>query len=1785
MDNKVICPFLYAEEEDSTMEMRSIMSRYFLSMPARAKATAIQIRLIEDFDIRRNRIRKLFGEQFDDEVKVFKDGPNVYSLKRREQGIRIATGEWSGILSYPDILSVLKTTDFDQKPKNASGKSVPVKKAKEEKKEEPRKDFGSFFDFSAFFEEGMPVPEKREKVAAGEKAEDVSEEIIDFTNIFDALNSEETGGTNVVKKPRGTNFYGGYYAMCGPMERVANNLAAIKLLKQLEKEDRPATKEEQETLAKYVGWGGCPTVFDAQGTQFRSEYEELKTLLTEEEYSSAKASINTAFYTSPDIIKAMYSALMGFGFRGGTVLEPSMGIGNFFRFMPAELQNTTRKYGVEIDSISGRIAQLLFPEANIRIQGFENAELPGDNFFDLVISNCPFGSFKVYDRDFAKYNFMIHDYFFAKALRKVRSGGIVAFVTSTGTFDKQSDKLRRYMAERASFIGGIRLPEGAFSNAGTNVCSDILFFQKSESVRYSVNDEYINVVENTDGIPMNSYFLNHPEMVLGKMAIETGMFGEGSTRVVCKKDDSGKPLAERLFEAVQNLHAEYTVLETTADEEEDGHASIPADPDVRNFTFTYVNGDLYYREDSVMFRRVVGDTINRRIAGLCEIRDVLRTLLQLQMDGCEDSVFEEAKLDLNRVYDRFVAKNGYIGSRGNNLAFRDDADYPLLCSLENEEADGLVTKADIFFKRTIKPENKFVSATTAVEALNVCLNERGCVDMNFLRTIYPMECECQDYAKAFSDTLCGMIYRDPANKDGFDEGWVTAEEYLSGNVRKKYFEAQQAAETDAYYRANAEALKDVIPQDIPATDISVRPGVTWVDSDDYDKFMSETIWKSNYGYPRAYYTPSLAEWKIVPNHYVGGDIPATHIWGTERMDAYSILEHIMNNMPITIYDKRIDNDGNEKSVLNPQETILAREKADQLVEAFQKWLFETDERREKYVRIYNDCFNSIVLRSYDGSYLTFPGMNPQIVLEQHQRNAIARALLSGNTLLAHAVGAGKSFEMCAIAYERKRLGLSSKPIIVVPKSLVLQTANEFLRLYPSANLLVSSERDFEKKRRQRFISKISTGDYDCVIMSHNQFEKIPVPKAYKKTILAKRLDEVMADIDALDKNWGRRRATIKDLERRRKSIQAQLLALDDKDEDEYGLDFFQSGIDCLIVDEAHNFKNLCVFSRMQVSGVSNTASKKAEDMLYKCEYLNELTGYRSVVFATGTPVSNTMGELYVMQRYLRPDALQERGTSNFDSWALQFGQVTSSIELGVDGKFTLKNRFNRFCNLPELLQMFCVFADIQTADMLHLAVPDIRDGYQVVCSEPDEYTKERIEEFAERAERIHNGLVDPAEDNFLKITTEARLLGVDARLLDDSAPENTDGKLIKVAENVVKEYRFANEHGVLGTQLIFSDVGTPSDSFNVYDFLKNELIRRGIPKKEIAFIHDAKTDAQKEALFKRMNDGDVRVLMGSTSKLGTGVNVQQRLIACHHVDAPWRPSDIEQREGRILRRGCAGIDGKVSIYRYVTKGTFDSYNWSVLENKQKFISQVMTNRVVGRGCEDVDEVSLNFAICKEIATGDDSIKQKMEIDNKVSKLKLLKVAYYRNLDDLREKITTKFPDMIHKYSEIYRKSSLDLEELSKIDLTEEGLTADNLTETFVGEDAVGKLLADRVSKIPMCEIEDAFLCNIGNFCLTASRERGWNVPFESSMKLKCNHTYKTDLLRSAEGLIRRLHSLFDSIKETNENAAEKVRELEGELAKTKADFDKPFDREDELTEALRIQSELNVKFLAGHEIG
>lgn len=1781
-------PFLFAEEEDNTMEMRSLMAKYFLSMPAKAKAKAIQIREIEEFDIRRNRIRKLFGEQFGDEVKVFKVGNIAYSLKRREVGLKFQTSEWSGVLSYPDILSVLKTTDFDQKMKNTSGKesqkpiATPVaNESKNVTKGEPKADFGSFFDFSAFFDDTLPIPKKKPEVPEDKKptSESAGSPIEEFTDLTEFLSGTKASAS------RGTNYYGGEYVVGGPAERVRNNISAIKLLKQLDKENRPATKEEQAVLAAYVGWGGCSAAFDANGTDFRDAYAELKEILTEEEYSSAMASTTTAFYTSPEIIKAMYIALMSFGFKGGTVLEPSMGVGNFFRFMPWELQDTTKKYGVEIDSVSGRIAQYLFPDANIRIQGFENAELPGDNFFDLVISNCPFGNFKVFDPEFTKYNFYIHDYFFAKALKKVRSGGIVAFVTSTGTMDKQNDKLRRYMAERAEFIGGIRLPEGAFANAGTSTSTDILFFQKSEGLRMNAADEFLSLGENEDGITLNRYFLSHPEMVLGKMAVEKGMFGAGSERVVCKSN--GTDLKEALPVAVGKLRATFTALETTADDEEDGHDCLPADPNVRNFTFTYVNGDLYYREDSMMFKRQVGDTINKRIAGLCNVRDVLRTLLQLQMDGCEDDVFEDAKLELNRVYDRYVAKYGNINSRGNSLAFRDDADYPLLCSLENDEPDGTYSKAAIFFKRTVKPDSKFIHVTTAIEALRVCLNERGCVDLSFLHTIYPMDCDNQsDYVKAITKALDGMIYRDPTNTDGFEEGWVVAEEYLSGNVRKKLFEAQEAAAADSFYDANVAALLDVIPSDIPASEITVKPGVLWVDVSDYNAFMQEVIWKGSYGHPRAFYTPSLALWKVEANHYIPGDIPATHIFGTGRMDAYSILEHLMNNAPIIIYDKTIDSaTGKDKNVLNPQETILAREKADVIVEAFRKWLFETDERREKYVRIYNDRFNAIVLRSYDGSYLTFPGMNPQITLEPHQKNAIARALLSGNTLLAHAVGAGKSFEMCAIAYERKRLGLSNKPIIIVPKSLVLQTANEFLRLYPSANLLVSSERDFEKKRRKRFISKIATGDYDCVIMSHNQFEKISVPKSYKKEILNRRLAEVMADIEENQHNWGRRRLTVKDLERRRKSIEAQLKELDDKEEDSDIIDFFQTGIDALIVDEAHNFKNLCVFSRMQVSGVSNTASKKADDMLYKTQYINETTNYRAVVFATGTPVSNTMGEMYVMQRYLRPDALEERGILGFDGWALSFGEITSGIELGVDGKFSLKSRFNRFCNLPELLQMFCIFADIQTSDMLNLDVPEIRDGYQVICSEPDECTKETIESFAERAEAIHNGAVDPEVDNFLKITSEARLLGVDARLLDENAPVNPDGKLFKVVDNVIKEYHFADEHGIKGTQLIFSDVGTPSDKFNVYDFIKYELIRRGIPKEEIAYIHDAKTDAQKETLFKRMNDGDIRILLGSTSKLGTGVNVQNRLIACHHVDAPWRPSDIEQREGRILRRGCSGIDGKVSIYRYVTKGTFDSYNWNVLENKQRFISQIMTNRVSGRDCEDVDEVSLNFAICKEIATGDDTIKQKMEVDNKVAKLKLLRSSYYKSLDDLKEKITTKIPNMIRKYSEIYRNASLDLEELSSLDISAEGLSASDLSTTYVGEEAVGKHLANRVAEIPMCEIDDAFLCNVGKFRISASRERSWNGILDSKMWLKLNHSYSTDLLRSSEGLIRRLRALFDTVKEVGENAAAKVAELEEELSLSKADYSKPFEREDELNEALKLQSELNVKFLSGHEIG
>ena len=1599
----------------------------------------------------------------------------------------------------------------------------------------------------------------------------------------------------------------------GAKTRYQWNIDAIRTLKQIESENRLATTEEQKILSKFVGWGGLSQAFDDNNDSWSREYAELKELLTEEEYKAARATVNNAFYTSPEIAMCMNSALVQFGFRGGNVLEPSMGIGNFFGSMPAPMQGRNKLYGVEIDSISGRIAKQLYQNANISITGFENTAYP-DNFFDVVIGNVPFGDYKVYDPKYNKYNFRIHDYFLAKALDQVRPGGMVAVITTKGTLDKANPTIRKYLAERAELVGAVRLPNTAFKdNAGTEVTADILFLQKRER-KIAIEPDWVHLGVTEDGIAVNSYFAEHPEMMLGHMEYDTRIYGQDSRYTVCVNDDENFNMYEALNNAIRNIKAQMTDFERISDEEEQSEEIIPADPDVRNYTYTFYAGKLYYRENSEMKRQDVSQTAEERIRSLDEIRTITRELIDIQMEGCSEEELADKQKLLNTKYDAFVKQYGAITSKANRIAFRDDSDYPLLCSLEDVNEDGEVKKADMFYKQTIKAKTVIDRVETAVEALNVSVSEFGYVNIPYMLSIYEPditkameelaeksgnpteEISLSDDAATelkrgvLVEELDGLIFLNPDryNENNPDAGWETADEYLSGNVRDKLRVAKaMATDTDnpqaERFAGNVTTLEKVQPEWIEASDIDVKIGNTWIEPLDYEQFIYELLntprraravrsqWY-NSGI-QVHLNKMSMEWFIENKSMDKHSVAATKTYGTSRMDAYSIFEDTLNLKTVTVRDRIDDGDGKYHYEVNKNETMLAREKQNMIKEKFKEWLFSEPERRQKYVEYYNNTFNNIRLREYDGSHLQFPGMNPAIELKPHQKNAVARILLGGNTLLAHCVGAGKSFEMMAACMEQKRLGLANKTIMVVPKPLIGQTASEFLRLYPSANILVATERDFEKSRRKQFVSRIATGDYDCIIMSHSQFEKIPISAERKERMLNEQIEEISYAIDEMKERNGER-WTVKQMESQKKKLEEQLKSLSDESRKDDLITFEELGVDSIMVDEAHNFKNLAIFSKMNnVSGISSSGAKKSTDMQLKCQYLSEINDGRGIVFATGTPISNTMCEMYVMQLYLQKAALEEMGIYHFDSWAANFGEVTTALELTVEGSgFRFKSRFNKFTNLPELMNIFREVADVQTADMLDLDVPALRGGKPIIVeSEPDWYVKQVMEDFVVRAERIRGGGVDPSVDNFLKITHEARLLGTDARLIDKDAPNNPDGKLNKVAENVWKEYEKGNADGHIGCQLIFSDIGTPGPDkdFTIYDYLKETLIQYGIPEDEIVFIHDAKTDAQRDALFKEMRTGKKKVLIGSTDKCGTGVNVQTHLVAMHHVDCPWKPSSIEQREGRGIRQG--NENKEVAIYRYVTKGTFDAYNWSLVENKQRFISQVMTSKAVSRSCEDIDEATLSYAEIKAVATGNPLIREKMEIDNDVQRLKLLKASYDNQRYGLQDNFMIKYPKLIKTATEKLANVREDIKERDKELITSPDFAITIGKATYTERVDGGTMMLEAISK---CKTGETTA--IGKF-------HGFELLVEKNflginyMVLRGKTEYKAELSTSPVGSMVKLENLFNGLHENVDFLEKKIEQYQNDLEASKAEYDKPFAYSEELEQKLARQCELNAQ--------
>ena len=1470
--------------------------------------------------------------------------------------------------------------------------------------------------------------------------------------------------------------------MGGAKVKFHRNLDAITTLKIIESEGRQATKEEQEILSRYVGWGGLPDAFDDGKSGWASEYQELKAALTPAEYEAARASTLNAHYTSPTVIRAIYEAVGNMGFQTGNILEPSMGVGNFFGMLPEQMQNS-RLYGVELDSITGRIAQQLYPKANITVAGFETIDRR--DFFDLAVGNVPFGQYKVNDPAYNKLSFNIHNYFFAKALDQVRSGGVVAFVTSRYTLDAKDSTVRRYLAQRADLLGAIRLPNTAFkANAGTEVVSDIIFLQKRDRP-IEIEPDWVHLGQTEDGYAINSYFLDHPEMVMGRNSSESTAHGMDYT-VEPLEDIS---LADQLHEAVQHIQGTYQEAELPdLGEGETIQNTLPADPDVKNFSYTLVDGEVYFRENSIMVRPDLNATAKERIKGMLALSACVHELIDLQMDETiPDSAIRDKQAELNRLYDSFTEKHGLINSRGNKLAFSDDSSYFLLCALEVMDDDGnFQRKADMFTKRTIQPHRVVTSVDTASEALTLSIAEKAEVNMEYMSNLTGKT------AEELASELRGVIFHDPTLGNAEDGmGWVTADEYLSGNVRQKLRQAEAAAAENPAYQVNVEALLAAQPKDLDASGIEVRLGATWIDKSYIKQFMFETFDTPSYlRYSMdVQYSPYTAAWSISNKKRISyNDVAAWNTYGTDCVSAYEILEDSLNLRDVQVYDTIEDADGKKKRVLNAKETTLAAQKQQLIRDAFRDWIWAEPQRRQALVRQYNEEMNSTRPREYDGSHIVFAGMNPEITLREHQRNAIAHVLYGGNTLLAHEVGAGKTFEMVAAAMESKRLGLCQKSIFVVPNHLTEQWASEFLRLYPSANILVAKQRDFETKNRKKFCARIATGDYDAVIIGHSQFEKIPISKQRQEQLLQDQIAEITMGISELKESGGEK-FSVKELERTKRGLESRLekLRADDKKDDV--VTFEQLGVDRMFVDEAHNYKNLFLYTKMRnVAGLSTTDAQKSSDMFGKCRYMDELTGNRGVVFATGTPVSNSMTELYTMQRYLQYAHLEEMHMTHFDCWASRFGETVTALELAPEGKgYRPRTRFSRFFNLPELMNLFKEVADIKTADQLHLPVPEVE--YHNVVAKPTEVQKGLVQELSERAAAIHSGSVDPSTDNMLKVTSDGRKLGLDQRIINPDFPDQEGSKVNLCVENILQVWKDGEADKL--TQLVFCDISTPHAAskvkkalstnidtsspesamlpmeekapFTVYDDIRSKLIARGVPAEQIAFIHDANTEVKKKELFGKVRSGQVRVLLGSTSKMGAGTNVQDRLVAIHDVDCPWRPGDLQQRKGRIERQG--NQNEKVHVFRYVTEGTFDAYLWQTVENKQKFISQIMSSKSPVRSCDDVDEVALSFAEIKALCAGDPRIKERMDLDVEVSKLKIMKADYKSKQYRLEDNLLRHFPEQIEKLKGYIQAIQEDMQMLDTHPHPQDGFAGMTvLADELMDKDNAGAALIEAAKK-------------------------------------------------------------------------------------------------------------------------
>lgn len=1550
----------------------------------------------------------------------------------------------------------------------------------------------------------------------------------------------------------------------GAKQKFRANMDAIHTLQQLELDNRNATVQEQEILSKYVGWGGLADAFDEKKDAWADEYHELKNALTEKEYTAARESTLNAHYTSPVIIRGIYRALEQIGFRGGNILEPSMGIGNFFGMLPDSMQNS-RLYGVELDSVSGRIAKKLYPKAQITVAGFETTNQ--HNFYDLAIGNIPFGNYKVNDRAYNRLGFSIHNYFFAKALDQIRTGGIVAFVTSHYTMDSKNPSARRYLAQRAKLLGAIRLPDNAFrANAGAEVVSDILFFQKRDHI-IDVDENWIHLGTTSNGYAINSYFTEHPEMVLGTLEEQSTQFGKSCT----VKADPNRELSEALEEAVSRIAGHYEPIQSTRSgsvsesDTQKVEETLPADPSVSNYSYTLENGEIYYRENSIMRRINRSGVAKERIKGLLQIRTALKRVMQLQIEDASDEEVHRAQEQLGNIYDAFTKKYGLINSRQNAQVLDGDSSYFLMCSLENINDKGeLESKADIFTKRTIRAQQEITTAETPEDALAISISEKGHVDLPYMAELLGRKGEESEIAKA----LNGIIFHDPQATDE-QSAWKTADEYLSGNVRDKLRAAELVYQKDATYSANVKALKQAQPKDLTASEIDVRLGATWIDKSYIEQFMYETFHTPHYqrNHIRVSFAAVTGEWQISSKNTIyGGDVSAYTQYGTERMNAYAILEQTLNLRSVTVYDRVTDADGTVRSVVNPRETMLAQQKQSAIKEAFAAWIWKDPQRRMVLEKEYNERFNSLRPAEFSGEHINFVGMNPLIGLRTHQKNAIAHILYGGNTLLAHEVGAGKTFTMAAAAMESKRLGLCRKSLFVVPNHLTLQWANEFLHLYPAANILVAGKKDFETANRKKFCARIATGDYDAIIIGHSQFERIPVSAERQERVLQKQLSEIEEAIQQAAYDRGQT-FTVKQLEKTRKSLKLKLEKLRAEDRKDDVVTFEELGVDRLFVDEAHAYKNLFLFTKMRnVAGLSTSEAQKSSDMFMKCQYMDELTGGKGIVFATGTPVSNSMTELYTMMRYLQYGALQERGLTQFDAWASTFGETVTASELAPEGTgYRQKTRFAKFFNLPELMNLFKQAADIQTADQLKLPVPEA--NVQTVVVPPSEIQKEMVANLSERAALVHNGAVDPTEDNMLKITSDGRKIGLDQCLMNPLLPDDPGSKVNVCVQNVI--HIWEEEKAGRLTQLIFCDNSTPKVGvFNVYDDVKAKLLEAGIPKEEVAFIHDADTEIKKKELFSKVRNGQVRILIGSTQKMGAGTNVQDKLIAVHHLDVGWRPADMTQRNGRIVRQGNS--NPVVQIYNYVTEGTFDAYLWQTLENKQKFISQIMTSKSPVRSCEDVDEQVLSYAEVKALCAGDDRIKEKMDLEVEVARLRMLKAEHQSTQYRLEDQLLKTFPEQIKRKEEILQSLSADIDTAKQHPA---------FAEDTISIELFGKIYTDRKDAAKA-------LLDAGKNCRTTETThlgsyRGFELEgyvniitseIQISVKGELGHPFELSSIATLN--LTRLDNVIQKMPEQMELEKSKLDALYQQKADAEKQLKEPFPQEDQLKEKTERLEEL-----------